>query len=242
MAETFYAAVGAIRAGDGKFDSDRDYLTARSTGYGMAGGVTWFFTTHDSNPGARYSVNGYVQSKVANTAPSGSAAVTLVEPASTRVAPSNERGLTMQPDRILITGADGRVKLDTDDKLFVVTDRVTGSSTPVTRDRGDKGVQDYTLAGVTAGSTFVAGTLTFTNPVNSAKRWMNAGGTFVSFWAKNTTNSGPSVNAIRGLTFMVVSGQLVMRDNYNNGQVSNPVFGGMAGNLIEYNLLVGRFV
>ncbi|MGF7160117.1 hypothetical protein FHS85_001740 [Rhodoligotrophos appendicifer] len=244
MTETLYIAPGIMRAGGAKFDTAKDYLTARASGYGMAGeGPTFFFTTHDNHPGCRYAVNGFARQKTANSQPTGEAQVTMVEPASSRVVSAGQRGLTLQSNAMLITDTDGRVVLDTAEKFFAVTDQVSGTFTPETRDRGDKGVEDYALADVTPGSRFVVGTLTFTNPETSAIRWMNAGGTFISFWAKNSTVSGPSVNAIRGLTWMVnESDELILRDNYNNGQASSPIFEGMAGNLIAYNLLIGTFI
>ncbi|WP_342640948.1 hypothetical protein [Rhodoligotrophos ferricapiens] len=240
MAETLYLSPSAMRAGGGKFDTAKDYLTKRPTGYGMAGGKTWYFFYDDNHPGARYSVNGFVRTKYADTQPSGDAEVTLVEPASSRVVSTSQRGLTAQNNQILITAPDGRVVLDTNEKLFLVTDHITGSITPPARARGYKDTEDFFLADVTPGSSFVVGTLTFIN--NNATRWMNAGGTFVSFWAKNSSNYGPSVNAIRGLSFIVENNELLLRDQCCNGEVNNPEFNNIVGNLINYNLLIGTFV
>jgi len=234
--------VGRMTAADGKFDTDKDYLTMRDSGYGIAGGVTWFFTNHNNHPGARYSVNGYVMYKQANTQPTGNAEVVLAEGASSRVLPFNQRGITIQDNNILITRSDGTVVLDTNEKMFVITDTITGNVTPPTRSLGSNGVQNISLGSVTPGSNFVIGNLTFTHPSTGIKKYMNAGGTFISTWYKNSIYAGPSVNGIRALTFMVVSNQLVMRDNYNNGNSSGSIYGNMVGQNITYNIHVGRFV
>ena len=172
-------------------------------------------------------------------------------------------GFTATAGRIVCTDASGNTKFDSNEKLFVITDfvsgMVTGSSFTASAATNDISVADatnnYSLGSVNASADTIRGA--FKMSTTDARGiaisgWFNASGTYVHMWEGGggvLTNLTDNIRLSRAsaYTFLISGGVAYLRERC----FMTANYGGLAGTTqtvtvaaptFQYKLFAGTFV
>lgn len=151
--------------------------------------------------------------------------------------------ITASPPLIRVTDTDGHEVLNTSEKLFYGSDRITGTKSFATRNTPLNQVNTFTVGSCHASSTFVRGAMRVTGYVGGGgawgqpvDRWFSVGGSYVHgctaayVHTLHFTASGGVVSLVES----VYSAAIYL----STGQGPLPVYGFD----VEFDLIVGGFI
>lgn len=150
--------------------------------------------------------------------------------------------ITASPPLIQVTDTGGQVVLNTTEKLFYGSDRISGSISVPTRTTPFNFTQSYSIGSCNPSSTFVRGSMKVTGYLGSdfgggvpINQWFNVAGTYVH---------SQSIYVYQAYTFLVSGGAVTLEER-GAARLHNNQFGqvfSIFGFTLSYDLFVGGFI